>query len=213
MEDTLLKVLPLALGGAVNPVGIILIILLLTKDHPLKRVWLFLAGFSFALVVLACGAQIILKYTYGISIHKNIYSSIINIALGILLILLAIFHKGKQRAVLKNIGNAWNEFIYGFLFMIVLDISTLVLYFAAIKIIFDAKLSYVDDVLVFIIVILIIASTMVLPAFIATIMPKKSAAVLDLLSNFMVKHGQLINKVVVIVIGIYLIYTGTKFFF
>lgn len=53
MFKTFLQVLPLSLGGAVNPLGILIVFFLLaSKNKPLKRTWLFLAGSTVFLILV-----------------------------------------------------------------------------------------------------------------------------------------------------------------
>ncbi len=213
MSQTFLQVLPLALGGAVNPFGILIIFLLLAgKDRPLKRTWLFILGSTLFLLVVVIVEHTLLQYTLGHARHESSTSAIIDIALGIILILLAIFRKKKQKAETKKASNMWQELLTGFFFMAI-DLSTLVLYFAAVKMVFDAKLDFVQNTMIFAIIIIIVMSTMALPPFLATIMPKKSAKALDALNNFVSNYGKLISKIVVIIIAIYLISKGVMFFY
>lgn len=214
MLSTLTKIIPLALGGAVNPVGILIVFMLLSKqDKPIKHAWVFLSGFTAGLIFLALIAHLILKYTYGVSIHQNIYSAIFNIVIGITLILLALFLKSKQRRKTEPSGNLWRLFVEGFIFMIVVDISTLLFYIATMKVIFDAKLPFIDNVVIMVINILIVISTMALPALLATLTPNKSAGLLNALHLFVTKRGQLIGKIVIIIIAIYLILKGARYFY
>jgi hypothetical protein len=213
MLSTFLQVLPLSLGGAVNPFGILIIFFLLAgKDRPLRRTWLFLLGSTIFLIAVVIVEHALLNYTLGIARHQTSTSSIIDIALGIILILLAIFRKKQQKAKTKKASNMWQELVAGFFFMAI-DLTTLVLYFAAVKLVFDAKLPFLENVTLFTANIIIVMFTMALPPFLATIMPHKSTQVLDALNRFVEKRGQLISKIVIIVIAFYLIYKGASFFF
>lgn len=212
MLNTFLQVLPLSLGGAVNPVGILIIFFIITgKNRPLKRAWSFLAGSTTFLILVIFAEYFLLKYTLGTARHQTSASALIDIAIGIFLILLAIFRK-KQRVKSEKKRNLWGEFIYGFIFMII-DISTLVLYFAAIKIISEDKLALPQNIVLFTVNTIIVMSTMTLPVFLASVMPARSDIVLNPLKSFINKHGQLISKIVIVIIGLYLIYKGGNFFF
>lgn len=213
MLSTFLQVLPLSLGGAVNPLGILIIFFLLgSKDRPLRRTWFFLLGSTIFLFLVVIIEYILLKYTLGATRHQTSTSAIIDILLGIILILLAIFRKKGQKAKTEKSGSIRYELVAGFFFMAI-DLSTLVLYFAAVKLVFDAKLSFIENLGIFILNIVIVMSTMALPPLLATIMPKKSAKALDGLKNFIAKYGQLVSKIVIVLIAIYLIYKGAVFFF
>lgn len=212
MLNTFLQILPLALGGAVNPFGIIIIFFILaSKEKPLKRAWLFILGSTLFLMIVVGVEHILLRYTLDISRHQNNNSSIIDIVLGILLILLAIFRKKKQKTKTKKTSNMWQELIAGFFFMAV-DLTTLVLFFSLVKIVFDAKLPLGQDIIIFLVSIIITMSTMALPPFLATVFPNKSANILKALNQFVTKRGDLISKIVILVIGLYLIYKGVIVF-
>jgi len=213
MFSTFLQILPLSLGGAVNPLGILIIFFLLAgKDRPLKRTWLFLLGSAVFLILVVLIEHTLLKYTLGVSRHQTTYSAGLDIILGVILILLAIFRKKKQKIRSEKTRNLWGGLIYGFLFMAI-DFSTLVLYFAAVKLVFDANLSFWQNTIIFTINIIIIMSTMALPVFLATVMPVKSAVVLDWLKRFISKYGSLVSKIVIVLIAIYLISKGVNFFY
>ena len=126
------------------------------------------------------------------------------------LIILSIFKK-QSRVDHSQEKTSLSLLFYGFGFMII-DLTTMVLYIAAVKIILEAKLSFGTDFLIFAAIIIIIMSTMALPVFLATLAPQKSAPLLAKLKNFVDKHGLLINKIVIILIALYLIYKGARFF-
>jgi threonine/homoserine/homoserine lactone efflux protein len=218
MGNTFLQVLPLALGGAVNLFGIIIIFFLLaSKDRPLTRTWLFLLGSTIFLILVVIVEHALLSYTLGHARHETSTSAIIDIVLGVILVLLAILRNKKQKsktekkAKTEKISSMWHQPVVGFFFMAV-DFSTLVLFFAAVKMVFDAKLAFVQNTIIFAAVIIIVMSTMALPPFLATIMPHKSARALEAFNLFVTKHVQLISKIVIIVIAIYLMYKGIVFF-
>lgn len=212
MLETFLSFLPLSLGGAVNPFGILIIFFLLAQENkPLKKTWLFILGSITFLVLLIFLEYFLLKYTIGVGRHQTSISASIDVAFGVLLIFLAIFRKAKPKVKSQKSGKSWKMFVFGFVFMIT-DLSTLVLYIAAVKIIFEDRLILPINILFFALNILIAMSTMALPVFLATVAPKKSSHMLSLLKNFISKYGQLVSKIVIILIALYLIFKGVRFF-
>lgn len=224
MLDTCLKVLPLSLGAAVNPLGILIIFLLLAEaGNSLKKAWLFLAGSSSFLVLVIFAEHVLQSHTIGISHHPSAKSAGFDIAIGVILILLVIFRKKKLATAsgdasgrssaksAKKERTALGNFLFGFVFMIT-DLSTLVLYFAALKLIFEDELSRLGNLVVLTGNLVIVMAPMVLPVFIATVMPQKSAAILDSVKRFIADNGQRVSKGVIFLVALYLIYKGGKFF-
>jgi len=139
-------------------------------------------------------------------------SAIVDIVLGILLLLLVFFRHPKPKTNLpEQAPSTWKQFVTGFGFMVI-DLSTLVLYFAALKMVFDAKLNFAENTVLIIAIIIIAMSTMVLPVLLATVFPHSSARILEILNRFITKHGTLINKIIVFLIAIYIIYKGVHYF-
>jgi len=212
MIDTFLKILPFSLGGAVNPFGILLIFFLLAAARkPLQKAWLFLAGSVSFLIAVIFIENLLLQHTIGHTRHHTAVSADLDIALGITLILLVIFRKSAHKDESGKDRSRLGNFLFGFMFMIT-DLSTLVLYFSALKIVFEAHLSIPDDMILLAVNILITMSTMALPVLVATVMPAKSALILDPIKRFIGKHGNQVSKGVIFLIALYLIYRGVGFF-
>ncbi len=214
MTETLFKMLPCSLAAAINPLGILIIFFLLSrKDKPVVRAWLFLAGSTTVLIILTVFAQELLKFTFNYTGHPNLTSALIDIALGLILIILSFAPKRKKHQITINKTGLWEEFIGGFLFMAIFDLETIVFYLAAIKLTFDSHLDAGQNMILFAINLLITMSTMALPVFVTTIIPNQSAKILNALNKFVTKKGNIISKVVLLIIAAYLFYNGIKFFF
>ncbi len=214
MTETFLKMLPCSLAAAVNPVGILIVFFLLSrKDKPIQRAWLFLAGSTVVLVILTFLAHILLKLTINSAHHPDLVSSLIDIGLGLILVILACLPKHKKQANIKKEASLWEEFVGGFLFMAIFDLETIVFYLAAIKLTLDSHLNTGGTLILFIVNLLITMSTMALPAFLVIVAPQKSAKILAALNKFVTNNGAIISKIVILVIALYLFYNGIKFFF
>lgn len=214
MTETLFKIIPFALAGAVNPLGILIIISLLAKkDRPVKRAWLFLVGSILVLIGWIFFSQLILAGAFDISRQKDATSATIDIVLGAILIIWAIFKKNKPNQESQGTASLWKVFLAGVIFMLLLDVETIVFYLASMKVIFEAQLDFFQKSLIYIINIIIVMSTMAFPALVPVFFPSKADKILGWLNRFFTKYGQLIAKIVVLAIAIYLLYLGLSFYY
>lgn len=208
MANLLLQIIPLSIAGAINPVGTLIIILILTGEKPIKKSLFFLLGSVLFLLVMIPIGYFLIHYSINSQNSHSVISAIIDLVFGILLILLAIFRKERKSTNHQEIS-VFKEFIFGFLFML-LNFDGLIVYFVILKNVFESNLSFILDFVILMISIIIIMSSIFLPVLLAIIMPQKSKIVLEKLKNFMTKHGQVISKIVVLIIAIYLIIKGFK---
>ena len=215
MLDTLLKVIPFSLGGAVNPLGILIIFSFLAKsDRPLKRAWLFIAGSIVVLIALIFISKFLLADIINGTHEKTLASAIIDIVLGIILIFLAIFKKNKPKSEAERPQrNLWQVFVAGMVFMMILDVSTLVCYFASMKVILSDHLALSQNLIIYAVNIALVMSTMTFPVLVATLWRKKSEKILEGMHTFFVKYGTLVTKLVIAAIAVYLLYLGLSFFY
>lgn len=214
MSETLLKIIPFALAAAINPLGILIIISLLAKkDQPVKRAWLFLAGSILVLIALIFISKFILADTLGASREKDATSATIDIILGIVLIIWMLFKQNKQKSQEHETANLWKIFVAGVIFMLLLDLETIIFYLTAMKVIFQANIDFWQKFLVYAINILIVMSTMAFPVLVPTFFPSKSDIILGWLNRFFSKYGQLIGKIVILAIAVYLLYLGLSFYY
>ncbi|MCL5795680.1 MAG: GAP family protein [Patescibacteria group bacterium] len=214
MSQTLIQIIPFALAGAINPLGILIIISLLAKkDQPVKRAWLFLAGSILVLIAWIFLSHLILAGAFDISRQKDATSATIDIVLGAILIIWAIFKKNKAKQESQRTASFWKIFVAGVIFMLIIDVETIVFYLASMKAIFEAQLNFWQQSLVYIINIIIVMSTMAFPALVPIFFPNKAEKILGWLNGFFTKYGQLIGKIVILVIALYLLYLGLSFYY
>ena len=213
MDATFLKVLPLAIGATISPTGLLFVMMILSgKGNSKKKALSFVIGATLFLV----GLGLLIFFTYkpivSNTAHPDDVSSIINIVLGILIILIVIksvFFKKKDEPVDDSKKHDKPYSVLGFLYMLI-NVSTLIPFIAAIKIIAANKLQPWDD---FSIVIAVIAITMLMvsfPVIISYAMPKESKKILDPVNAFMSKHGSQIANVYFLLMAVYLIFAGVN---
>jgi len=210
MDPTLLKVLPLAIGATISPTGLLFVMMILSgKDSPKKKALSFILGATLFLIILGLIIFFTAKPAIQSTNRPDVTSSIIDIVLGILIVLIVIksvfFKKKDKQADSKKHKKPYS--VIGFLYMFI-NVSTLIPFIAAIKIIAENKLAPLDDLSMVIAVILITMFMVAFPVIITYAMPKKSEAILGPINGFMSKHGSTIANVYFMLMAIYLIYAG-----
>ena len=95
----------------------------------------------------------------------------------------------------------------GFLYMAI-NVSTLIPFIAAVKIISVNKLAHWDNIAIFLVTVVITMSMIAFPVVISYAMPKESQKILDPMSVFMAKNGTKLGNVFFALIAVYLIYHG-----
>ncbi len=144
--------------------------------------------------------------------RENQISAILDIIIGAILIALAIFYKGKNRLKSQEQKSLRKIFVQGMLFMALFDLESIITFLAAVKIVFDAHLGLFQDSGILVLDLVIAMSTMALPVALIALMPRRSAGFLSWLNHFIFKRGTLISKLVIMIIALYLIYSGFDYF-
>ncbi|MEI7690880.1 MAG: GAP family protein [bacterium] len=210
MDKTFLQVLPLAIGATISPTGLLFVMMILSgKDNPKKKALSFILGATLFLTVLGIIIFFTAKPAIQATNRPDLTSSIIDIVLGLLIVLIvikSIFFKKKDKSTeVKKHKKPYP--VIGFLYMFI-NVSTLIPFIAAIKIIAENKLAPLDDSSLVVVVILITMLMVAFPVIITYAMPKKSEAILGPVKGFMSKHGSTIANVYFMLMAIYLIYAG-----
>lgn len=212
MEKTLLEVLPLAIGATISPTGLLFVMMILSgKDNPKKKALSFVLGSTLFLVVLGLLIFFTAKPVVNATGHPDITSSIIDIVLGgiiILIVIKSVFFKNKNKKN-ENKKDKKPYPVMGFLYMFI-NISTLIPFIAAIKIVALNKLVPWDDISVVLIVILITMLMVAFPVILTYLMPKESQKVLGPVNIFMSKNGAKIANIYFLLMAVYLIYHGVR---
>ena len=210
MDKTFLQVLPLAIGATISPTGLLFVMMILSgKDNPKKKALSFILGATLFLTVLGIIIFFTAKPAIQATNRPDLTSSIIDIVLGLLIVLIVIksvfFKKKDKTTEAKKHKKPYS--VIGFLYMFI-NVSTLIPFIAAIKIIAENKLAPLDDSSLVVAVILITMLMVAFPVIITYAMPKKSEAILGPVNGFMSKHGSTIANVYFMLMAIYLIYAG-----
>jgi len=210
MERTFLAILPLAIGAAISPTGLLFVMMILSgKDNSKKSALGFVLGGTLFLTILGIFIFFTAKPVVNSTNHPNVTSSIIDIVLSILI--LAIVVKSvffKKKAKTDDPKKKKKPYpIMGFLYMFI-NISTLIPFIAAVKIISMNKLGPWDGIAILVVTILITMSMIAFPVVITYVMPNKSQTILGPVNRFMAKNGSKISNVYFALMAMYLIYHG-----
>ncbi len=212
MDKTLLQVLPLAIGATISPTGLLFVMMILSgKDNPKKKALSFVLGGISFLVILGLIIFFTAKPAIQATARPDVTSSVIDIVLGLLIVLIVIksvFFKKKSKPT-DDKKHKKPYSVIGFLYMFI-NVSTLIPFIAAIKIIAANKLAPWDDFSVVIVVILITMLMVAFPVIISYLMPHKSEKILGPVNSFMSKHGPKIANVYFMLMAIYLLYIGVS---
>lgn len=210
MERTFLEILPLAIGAAISPTGLLFVMMILSgKGNSKKSALGFVLGGTLFLAILGLFIFFTAKPVVNSTDHPNVTSSIIDIVLGILIlgiVVKSVFFKKKP----KNDDSKKKKRPYsimGFLYMFI-NISTLIPFIAAVKIISMNKLAPWDGLAILLVTILITMSMIAFPVAITYALPHESQKILDPVNRFMAKNGSKISNVYFGLMALYLIYHG-----
>jgi hypothetical protein len=209
MDRTFLQVLPLALAATISPSGLLFVMMILSgKDRPKIKSLQFILGAAAFLFVLGLFTFLTFKPAINATAHPSLTSAIIDIVFGVLIlgvIIHSVFGKKKDKTDKKKRNIPY--ILIGFLYMII-NVSTLLPYVAALKIISTNKLGVFDDFWMFIAVLLITMIMIAFPVVITYALPHKSKKILDPTTRFFSRYGTTIANVYFFAIAVYLIVKG-----
>jgi len=210
MERTFFEILPLAIGAAISPTGLLFVMMILSgKNNSKKSALGFVLGGTLFLTILGLFLFFTAKPIVNSTNHPDITSSIIDICLSVLILLIvakSVFFKKKPKLdAAKNKKRPYP--IIGFLYMFI-NISTLIPFIAAVKIISMNKLAPWDGLAILLVAVVIAMSMIAFPVVISYAMPKESQKILGPVNGFMAKNGSKISNVYFTLMALYLIYHG-----
>ncbi len=214
-SEVFLRVFPLALAGALSPFNVtVVIVMLLSKDHPIARPVAFVAGFAMSLVLIGSIALSILSSIYTPPLAPRAYVAI-SLLGGVLLVL------GVRQLIAKTDPDQppseWLEkvtqfriftaFWVGF-FLSMFGLKTLSIYVACIGIITTAQLTPLQTVIETAIVVLVIISTMLIPIVIYIVQPRRGAETLRKMRTWIEHRQHTVAGIILAVAGAALVGYG-----
>ncbi|MHB0976450.1 MAG: GAP family protein [Candidatus Aquicultorales bacterium] len=212
MEKTLLQVLPLAIAGTVSPTGLLFVMMILSgKDNPKKNALSFVIGSTIFLIVLALVVDFVYRSAVRASNHPSLLSAFIDLGLGVLILAIvarSVFTKKKKKPPSEHKRKIPYLFV-GFAYMII-NVSTLIPFIAANKIIADARLGLADDLALLAMLLAITMMMVAFPVIVTYTAPKSSERILGPVTAFMSKHGAQIANAYFALMAAYLIFKGLR---
>lgn len=214
MIRTLAEILPLAVAAAFSPTGLLFVMMIISsRDTSRMRPFKFLAGAAIFLVILSLVVLLVWRPALSTIEHPQRASAAVDIVLGTmvaLVVLKSVFFKSFLSP--KKDRPHWQErkkpfFILGFAYMLT-NISTIVPFIAACKIIADDGLAFWENIPLLVTVLVVTMSLVVFPVAIDYLMPERSEKILGPVKSFMSRHGGRIAYVYFFLIAIYLIGHG-----
>ncbi|KNZ40310.1 GAP family protein [Acetobacterium bakii] len=210
MDHTFFEILPLAIGAAFSPTGLLFVMMILSgKENSKKGALGFVLGGTLLLTLVGLFLFFTAQPVMNATRHPNLTSSIIDIGLGILILLivaLSFFFKKKPK--IKAPNNKKRPYpIIGFFYMSI-NLSTLIPFIAAVKIISVNKLALWDNFAIFLVTVVITMSMIAFPVVISYAMPQESKKILDPMNAFIVKNGAKLGDVFFALVAVYLICHG-----
>jgi len=216
--ELLARVVPLALGAAVSPAVLTVGVLILSSPRrPVARGVAFTVGTITVLLGLtALGLLVLDRFaTHHANATERAVTDAVDVTLGIVLLALALRtalrphdptaeHEPRQP---RDHGGLATAYVLGIV-MMVTNLSTIVLYLAAMKTIGRADVSDVDQVVALVVVLLITSLPATLPLLLRVIVPEPSQRVLAKLDAAMTRHRRVIMVAVEVVFGVYLLVKG-----
>ncbi len=221
MDSVIISLLPFIIGGALVPVQIIVVILLLTSEKrgPLKAI-AFVLGMTLARLAQGILFQLVITGGSGDPADANPNLSTIKstllLVLGLLLLITAYKKWGKEPdpdapppkwlAMLDGL-TPWRALLFGAGFILIaakLWVFTL----SALSVIDEAQLGQRETLFAFLGYILLAQSLLIIPILIRLILPGRASRWLESFGDWLEKHNDRIVMVVSLVFGLLFLYQG-----
>lgn len=213
MNQLAASVIPLSLGAIVSPTVLTAVVLVLSgKVSARARAWAFLGGATAILILLTFAAPVIAKA----SAHVNhLVFDGLDVVLGLLLLALGVRallvpkRTAEQRAPKSTEPKAHlAEFAMFGVAMIGTDLSSLVLYVAALKEIARAHVLLGAKLAIVLVPFVAVLLPALVPVLIATVAPRQSQRVLTPLAAWVGRYSKALTVAISLGFGVYLLAKG-----
>ena len=216
MFEDLIKIIPMSLGAAISPGILAVTLVILGGKRFSKRHTIALL---FGLLVTGV-ITIFVGFNFGQALPEgmgeNLTTSIINLILGIIFVILAIkilISKERKIKLKKEIKHENIKLaILGFI-LSATNFDALFLSFAAAKEVGgSADLNDLEKSILLIFILFCVALPITLPLFIYIIVPNAAARVLGKMNRFVIKYSKYIMFGLFMIFGVILLYQGIIYF-
>lgn len=220
LAEVLVRVIPLAIAGALSPVNVsIVILMLLSENHPIARSLSFIAGFVVALALI--GTFTVSLFTSFYVPPPGPYVSILILVLGGVLILLGVrqlvAHTDPDQppaAWMREIVKLgpFGAFWVGIL-LSALGLKTIAIYVTCLGIITTSAINILQQGLTIALVIILMVATMIIPVIVFLAEPRRGKATLERMRTWMVEKQHWVAGGVLVVAGGAVILLGLQALF
>ena len=218
MNQLVASIVPLSLGAMVSPTVLTAVVLVLSgKVRPLARAWAFVGGATAILLVLTVAAPLLAHAAEHVN---HLYFDGFDVALGLLLLALGVrgllTHKRspEQRAPKSAEPQAHLGAFAAFgVAMIGTDLSSLVLYVAALKEIARAHVVSGAKVAIVLVPFVAVLLPALVPVLISTVAPRGSQRILAPVAAWVGKYSKVLTVAISFGFGVYLLAKGIPPFF
>ena len=215
MAELFLKILPLALVSINSPLMFAVAVFLLTqKDQPFRKILAFLLGIF---VVLIAATFIGYYLGIGFSFHQFKITKWEDLAIGIILILLAVralFSKNEKDSNARQLGKNSHRSLAGwFVIGIVLNILNfdgVLAYIVEVKEIIQTDINLFEKILIDLFCLVAFTLPLSFPVVVDLIAPKAAGKMLNSMAGWFKKYSKYIIAFLFAGFGIYLVIKSIK---
>ena len=215
--ELLAKVLPLAIGAAISPTILIVVLVVLGgRAHPRARGAVYSAGAILVLLVLAALSITLLRHSVTHRGGGDPVYGWIDVGFGVLLLGIAIRQllvpaKPKQAPAGSGDGHAHLGRYFGLgVAMMLTNFSTLVLFIPAMKDVAVARVGIGAKSLTVAIAIAVASCLAWAPVLLDSVAPRLAGRILDPMNAFMTRNQRVLSIVVCFVFAAYLMFKGLR---
>ena len=215
--ELIAKVLPLAIGAAISPTVLIVVLVVLSgRAHPRARGAAYAAGAITVLLGLTVISLTVLRRSVTHRAGGDPVYAWIDLGAGVLLAVIGIRtlltapKPKKPRAEPEDPRPQLGRFFGIGVAIMLTNFSTLVLYVPAMK---EVAIAHVGDGAKVLTVVLVLGITSILawaPVLLDTVAPRAAARVLEPLNAFMTRHQRTLSVVVCFVFAVYFVVKGLR---
>lgn len=229
MGHLIARTLPLAIGGAVSPVLLISVVLILSGGHrPRQRALAFAVGNVAALAVLTVLVATLFHSVGHTGTGPTTAGSVVDITLGVLLTLLGLgrlaelAYRGSHRDTGEpaaatdaaatagsgaHRGGTLRSLALGFALMAT-NVSTVALYLAALKDVAEARVDNLARLVTIAVVVAVVMVPVVVPLLLTVVVPGASTRILAGVRSFVTRYRSLITGLFLLAFGTVLLIKG-----
>ncbi len=218
MSELLAQVIPLAFGAAISPLLLIVQVFVLSGGHkPIVRASAVTVGAFASLAVFTLLLVLFFHGTTAATGGKSVSSAWVHFGAAFLLALLGVRNLRNRQVDSKNASRAQKmararslDFLAIGVVVMILNVTTLVLFAPAVHDIVSSTVSTTDRVIAYTLLVVISLLPLLIPLIATVAMGSNSVAFLAKLNEFVTKHNAVINACVCFGFAAYLLFSGLR---